>query len=475
MTQITPADNCYPDGPPPNFPDHYHISVHGGLGDLVWLYKRLSSAPLPLFVNISLENRTRPRRAGILAAHLPRVLGWKFSDSTFAPGGEDWFTYDAPACCIGKKFSEIGIEPNKPFLIECNRWLEGGRRIEDWLPDLPTTHHFEFKPCGPPTLDLVKPIIVLHLAGWPDVPDGIWLNAINIFRPLAHVYIVGGSYDYRPRHIFQLTHRGGGVHLVEDTSWENIMGLLKSCDYCFGHASGFTAIADVLKVKGAIFNPRSVPRLIGTWNSLENPDLLYVNKLDDFESAIYHAYLTLDKGDKSTWPPSSARGPRISGDPKDAAAAARSAGSLGPRTISVWEAGVGAPMSIPAAVLDGAYNSGKIVNKLHIVGFPAESLAEAYRESMRSTARPLIEIVNPPWPGDIGHETFDLVILHTPVQPDAAAHCVRMAWSRLSSCGTLLVGGPAAAAAVESLGSSLRTKPAAVDGAFNWWYLHRRL
>lgn len=448
----------------------------------MWLCgKKLSNLPLPIHISISNEHRARPRRSAPLVEHLPNVISYNYDDTAFAENGHDWTDPSHPACAIGKKFSELNIKPNVPFRLECNRWLESGRRLEDWLPDLPTTHHFDFHPCGPPTFEIQTPCVVLHLAGWPDVPDSVWLAACDAFRGLGHVYIVGGSYDHRPRRLYQVARRSSaGVTLVEDTAWENIIGLLKSCDYCFGHASGFTAVADVLRCRGAVFNPRSVPRLINTWNSLENKGFIQVDDVRDFETALGAAYQSMETGNRSTWPLSAVRGPRISAAVKlsnlgdGPAGAARAAGMMGPKNILVWSSQDPPPSEVPSAIMDGVYTAGKYIRNLYLVGFDENGLAAAYKQSMRSTRKPSIQ-VSPYWEGPPNHETYDLAMLCVADRVAEAVDQVRKAWSVLSPAGTVLVGGAAAGPAVESLAATLRTKPVEVENAPGWFYLHRRM
>lgn len=453
----------------------YVIKCHGGLGDIIWIYKVLQNLPYPLFLAISTENKHRPRRSGFLADHLPRVIGWRYDDTTFAPGGQDWPSPDDPACMIDKTWYEQDIPLNVTTRVECNRWLESGRRLEGWLPDLSTTHHFEFEPCGPPTIEMKSPAVVMHLAGWPDVPDEVWVTAIDLFRPVAHVYIVGGSYDHRPRLLFQKVAKEGNVSLLEDVPWTDLIGVLKACSYVFGHASGFTAIADVLKVPGAVINPRSVPRLVGTWNSLEHTDQVHIDRVDEFQGAMFAAYRAMADGDRATWPPTNRRGVRLKATTEDRLAAVRAAAMFGPRRAAVW-AETEHDVGIGAAILDGSYRYGRPVDSLYLVGCSAATLSAALRESQRSTRRPAIEVGQLPWPGRRRGDAFDLIVLLPPPDKTVAARMVREAWATLGSSGTLLIGGALEAyVGVESLAAGLKIQPIAVQNASGWWYLHRRI
>lgn len=465
-----------PDGPP-DPAAVIQLKVHGGLGDIIWLHRAAVNFPKPVFYRISSENRTRPRRSGILVDHLPNVAGWAWDDTAFCPNGDDWPHPDDPCCAIGRAYADLGLDDGRVHRLECNRWLEGGRRLEGWLPDVAKTFHFPFDPCPPPARPVETPCVVLHLAGWPDVPDPVWINAANMFRGLAHVYVAGGSYDFRPRQIFNMVSRVGGVSLLEDVGWADLVGVLTACDYCFGHASGLTALADVLRVRGAVFNPRSVPNLVGTWNSPDNPGLLHLSRVPEFEAAVYAAYQTVSAAGRATWPPTAPRGPRIdvpeaTDDP--AAAAVRAAAGAGGRAVALWAA-TPAPPALPAAVLDGAYRAGRYVTRLFMVGYPPDALARVYAEAQRSTRRPAVETDPGPWPGRGRAEVFDLIVLYAPAEPAAAADCVRRVWPQVAPGGTLLVGSSAGAAGIESLAAGLRVTSAAVQNAPGWHYLHKRL
>lgn len=463
-----------PDGPPPGA-DVYWVKLHGGLGDALWCYKKLQNVRLPLFVSISNENRHRPRRAGRLMDHLPRVLGWKFDDTAFDLSGADWTrSASDPACFMHTTWEEFDAPVNKPFRIECNRWLESGRRLEDWLPDVPTTHNFEFLPAGPPNVTFRRPCVVFHIAGWPDVMDGMWTAALDLFRGTAHSYIVGGSYDRRPRQIYDAVRRRGGVTLLEDVAWEDLVGVLGACDYCFGHASGFTALADVLRVPGVVINPRSVPRLTNTWNSPDNPAQVHVEAPEDFASAVVQAFQKMSGADRATWPPTGIRGCRVVAVPNERLGAVRAAARAArPKQAAVY-ASADHASGIGAAVLDGAYAGGGTVDSLHLVGCSSDAVSAAGREAARSTRKPVITIADGAWPAGRGNETFDLIVVVTGGTPAQAADMVRQTWRSVSPAGTLLFSGQYAKTAAEAIGAALGTKPQPVGNAEDWWFLHRR-
>ena len=458
--------------------DVFHIGTHGGLGDIVWLYKKLCNLPQRLFISVANENRHRPRRSGYLLDHMPRVAGWTWSDSTFAPGGQDWPDNSDPCCAINKTWEELDFKLNTPVphRLECNRWLEGGRRIEGWLPDVPTTHHFEFAPCGPSQLVIKKPYILLHIAGWGDVPDASWRTIARLFAGTCHVYIVGGSYDFRPANVYKGMDRSH-VTLLEDLTWDDLYHLINGCDYCFGHASGFTALCDVLKKRGAIFNPRSVPGLINTWNSLQNADMIYVDKVEQFESAAYAAYKSMSGG-SATWPPAGGvrgRGIIVADTSAASSPITSVADFVSPRNIAIMSLADEQPDYLASAAIGGAYDSGSVVESVMLLGCDAGVLAGAYRETARSSRKAAIEASHNAADFRPRFAGIDLGIVYTGTEPSAALTAAQKLWGALTMRGTLLIGGRVAETVARSMGSALRVEPGIVTNTTaEWYFLHKR-
>jgi len=462
---------------PPAGTPCYHVKTHGGLGDILWLYKKLHNADRPIFLSISEENRHRPRRSGILADHLPRVAGWRFDDTTFAPGGQDWTTPDDPSCAIGVTWAEIQPPPNSPtpLRLECNRWLEGGRRLEAWLPDLATTHHFAFDPTDAPGIKLPAEYVIFHLAGWADVPDRSWSALAQLFANVCRVYVVGGTYDRRPRGVMSAISRHPGVDavLLEDLAWPDLYALLRGCSYCFGHASGFTALADVVGCRGVIVNPRVVPNLTGTWNDTANTGLLYVDTADEFNAAVMAAARSF-AGPPGTWPPTATRGSRIvcaARGPEAPVVAAVE--TIEPRTIIVAADGPH-PDWLAAAVLAGSYATGRPVDAVDTIGCGVDAVARLMAESLRSSRRPVLAhyAAHADYPSR--SVACDLAVVYAAGTPAGAYRLASDAWRRLGRRGTLMVGGPAADPAASAIGASLKVEPIPVLGAPDWYYIHKR-
>jgi hypothetical protein len=461
-------------------PDHYHLTVHGGLGDFIWVYKKLCNLDAPLYVSVVSENRTRPRRSGPMLDHMPRVIGWQYVDSTFASGGNDWTkSADDPACAIGKTWAELKVRKAVPFKIECNRWLEAGNRLEGWLPDLPTTHRVPFEDPGPPTTPLTKPAVVVHLAGWPDVEDQTWVNCIHMLSTVASVYVVGGSYDRRPRIVH--TKSGGPANstLVEDVPFADLYALWTGTEYCIGHASGFTIGADAVGAKGVVYNPRNVPHLIGTWEDPDNRDMIHVDRVIDFEKACYAVYCSMRKAPSATWPPSVGRGAKIAVDQTsnlgpDAAAVYAAASSISPRSaLFVFDVDPDDTYLMSACV-DASYDHEASLTLIVSPKIDTQSLTNAYTATYRSTRRPVIDLPNDRPTITNRSTTFSLAVLVTGPDRRQTYDTITWAWRMLGSRGLLMVTGPWAEVCLSALAESLKVKPDKVDGAEKWTYLYKR-
>lgn len=462
---------------PPSGVDCYWLKVHGGLGDIVWVYKKAVNFDKPLFISISEENRTRPRRSGFLVDHLPNVVGWNFDGKMFCPNGQDWCPLTDPSCAYGKKFSDLNLPVNTPVRLECNKWLENGHRLDDWLPDVKTTHHFEFDPVGPSPIRLSSDYVIFHLAGWPDIPDSTWEPLVNCFAAKTDVYLVGGSYDGRPRRVYEATKKNTNVRLSEDVTFETLIGVLRGARYCFGHASGFTALADVLKVPGVVVNPRQHPLLINTWNSSEVDTQVHVQTTQQFEAAVYKAFQTLTKTPGAKWPPLNETSNDVKAVGPGAAEAAKAVVKLGARRVAFWYAGHDAPdPHVGRSVLQGAFEGGRTLESLYLFNVDATTYADAVQESYRSSVRPVISTEYGTWPGTHDYETYDLLVVQLPDNLSEALAVVNQAWTQVSYQGRMVVGCSdphVSAGSLQALSAIIRRPIGQVLGCPGWYILSR--
>lgn len=448
--------------PPAGLPCH-RIKVHGGLGDALWLFRKLFTLDKPLFIHVSNENQARPRRMGPLLDHLPQVCGWKYDDTSFIPGA-DWPDSSHPACAVGRRWSEIEPAEGQVLTLECNKWLEMGRRLEDWLPDLDTVWHFPLTEPDPPTRRWDDhPYVIAHISGWNDVPDTAWVQLINHFRDDVQVYIIAGSYDGRPTWFYPKV-KGKGVTLALDLAWSDLYYSLRNCLFVFGHASGFTTVADLLKVRGAVYNPASLPKLVGTWNSPANPGLVHVNKVDSFLAAVWAAGNTINRA--GVWPPASIRAKAVTSAPGDPGTAFAALAKARVPSTMLLAPPPDNPRAAGAAV-NAAYDAGAGVRAVAVVGNP-DAAKDVERTAARCSKRPLV--VHYPTLSDLpSFATFELVAAYVPGH--GAAGVGDTLWGRTTAAGLLAFGGPGAATVRQDLDG--RTGGKLQTFCDDWYYVYR--
>ena len=120
----------------PSGPDRVlTLAVPSGIGDISWLYSKLHCAPPGFVFDLEVADGW-PHRSVEFCQLLPRVRSAKYADFNYTDimvfqrmHGLD--TFEKVANC---GFGRIFIAPNEH--------LERGRRLEQWLPDIPTDFHY---------------------------------------------------------------------------------------------------------------------------------------------------------------------------------------------------------------------------------------------------------------------------------------------------------------------------------------------
>jgi hypothetical protein len=113
-----------------------HFRVPSGIGDISWLYSKFVSLDRPLSIECV---GAEPRRSLPYLNLLPNVVhagyGSFTTASVLANGDKGGYTRDQ---LIAE--AEMGSVD-----LQMNHWLEAGKRIEGYLPDVPTQHHYEMR------------------------------------------------------------------------------------------------------------------------------------------------------------------------------------------------------------------------------------------------------------------------------------------------------------------------------------------
>lgn len=244
------------------------VTVPSGIGDASWIYSKLCHLESPTMWEVA---DGAPYRTVPYLQLLDKVAGAKYSDvgySTIVQLAER-----------ARTWAEIEVQQKGMLYLEVNQHLEQGKRLEDWLPDLPTDFHYKFKP--PTDRDLG---IVNKLLAWDSVPRPIvgisaasyrGANAWNTWgydqwspflrslqaRTGGTVVLLGGYWD-------DLTHsllQDGHPDFVGKTNISQAIEVLRRLDYYVGFSSGLGILRTVLDRPTYMLWPDHQTELMCSW------------------------------------------------------------------------------------------------------------------------------------------------------------------------------------------------------------------
>lgn len=248
----------------------YHFHVPSGIGDVSWLYSKLKNlGPAYWHVADGWPHRTAP-----FLKLLPNVIN------------ADYEPFNYQDIIVQEEHHEFGITPkwadfeSKQFAryyIECNRHLEAGRRLEDWLPDLPTSFHYDI---NLEDSDIVKAVNLLR--GLPRPLWGIsaasyrgseawktwgfeqWQGYLKALEREAGgtIILMGGFWD-------DLTHtlavEGEYKDIVGRTSVGSMIEVLRILDGYIGFSSGMGILRTVMNKPVFMMWPDHQVELSTSW------------------------------------------------------------------------------------------------------------------------------------------------------------------------------------------------------------------
>src|SRR5262245_48972504 len=110
------------------------IGVPSGIGDISWIYSKLMHLEDQLDLEVA---DGWPYRSVPYLEMLPRVKRARYGDFNY----QQIIAFEtANAMYNGTTWNQVPKSPR--ILIEANRHLEAGKRLEQWLPDLPCSFHY---------------------------------------------------------------------------------------------------------------------------------------------------------------------------------------------------------------------------------------------------------------------------------------------------------------------------------------------
>jgi glycosyltransferase involved in cell wall biosynthesis len=255
------------------------ITVHPGLGDLSWLYSKFANLDRPLDLTVC-EDATH--RSGPFLELLPNVYDYHYSTGQL--------DYERLKTCWNGTYEEILAAESRGdrIYLSCNNWVDNGRRLEDWLPDLATDFHYEIPLSHDAYIasaHLLPPgamYIAIHTASlggmkaWDGWGPGEWLEFIQaIASEYPHIVFVllGATWDEdMADQLRPLLTQSGITHLnlVGKTDLALTLAVLRRCRYVVGFASGVSILANVLQIPTLMLYPSHLHLLMHAWPDLNS-------------------------------------------------------------------------------------------------------------------------------------------------------------------------------------------------------------
>jgi ADP-heptose:LPS heptosyltransferase len=249
------------------------IKVCAGLGDSIWLMQKLVNANEKF--NFKIPDGS-PQRGKPLFDLLPHIA----ISAEYVPGLSYSKVDKENAQAKRRNWRDI---KEKEFYLTANRHLENGRRIEEFLPDLPTSYRMGYATTeGDAAIadkflyDKSKRYIGIYTTAYSNARNaGGWvmlqwfklirlLNAKN--RDICFV-IVGAAYDVGIIEELIKEMRLAGIMHINTTGQPLpvVIELLKRFSYFIGFPSGLSIINETLGKDGVMFYTEKDKGIINGW------------------------------------------------------------------------------------------------------------------------------------------------------------------------------------------------------------------
>ena len=269
--------------------DLLSFRVPPGIGDISWVYSKLAGLGRPLRIEVA---DSGPRRALPYLELLPLV-----KESCYVQAPNPAKIVAVPAICqAGKALPTWSAEQlvraasEEVVPIDLNGWLEAGNRIEDFMPEIPTVHHYEMQlPPGPPMIgDGAAPIelfwrrfvcfycanqdTVRRWHGWEPRQWGALARLLMDQCDLDGVALVGATWDRSfAERVFAALDFTAVLDLVGHFSLADTLRAIRRSLYLVAFPSGIPILATVMSRPTVMFYPDSLRGLMTSWAP---PDVL---------------------------------------------------------------------------------------------------------------------------------------------------------------------------------------------------------
>lgn len=248
------------------------IRVPPGIGDNIWILQKLINAKEKFDFHLS---DSKPQRGKQIFDLLPQVA----ASCTYVPG-LSYGTIKRTALCNPDKWE---AHKDKAFTLECNSHLEAGRRIEEYLPDLPIKYKLSYQTTQQDkavaaTLTPVKDrkLVGIYCSAYSTSRNwGFW-NVNEWYDFIEKIYaentaitfvMIGAEWDADLTGLLMTKMIANSLPFINTVGEQLgvVIEILKRLDYFIGFPSGLSIINETLHKKTFMFYPPNLIPLSTAW------------------------------------------------------------------------------------------------------------------------------------------------------------------------------------------------------------------
>lgn len=242
-----------------------------GLGDFVFVAQQLIHTGERFHI---IMPDGSPQRGHQLKELLPNLI----ASHEYRPGLSYTKIADANIQNRVKTWSRI---TEKGFYLSANAHLEAGKRIEEFLPDLPTSYKLDFhtsdhdKLIAQELLSKDRRYIGIYTSAYSNARNaggwGVeeWFKLIKLLYKTKDIcfVIIGAPYDVGITEDLTAQMRKEGIPFINTTGQPLgvVIELLKRFSYFAGFPSGLSIINEMLQKDGVMFYMKKDAGIINTW------------------------------------------------------------------------------------------------------------------------------------------------------------------------------------------------------------------
>lgn len=256
---------------PPNTSGLRAVGVCAGIGDNIWLIQKLRHTGEKFAFCMTSDE---PKRGKQIFDLVPDVTGY------FEYGRFDGFKVLGNN--IQDRIPEWKDIHHKAFYLSINHHLEIGRRIEEFLPDLPVSFRIDWKTSefekmlATKSLAQPGPYIGLYGSSYSSIRSWNFWKApewtelavsVKALIPSARFVVIGASFDTDLANDLVLSLRRLGIPVtpIVGMALGTVVEVMKKLSYFFSFPSGLAMLATTIGCPTLMFYPKHLEPMIDAW------------------------------------------------------------------------------------------------------------------------------------------------------------------------------------------------------------------